>query len=387
MLNKDEIIRYDRQIKVAAIGSVGQQQLKQAKILIIGAGGLGCPALQYLSAAGVGNITVIDGDTVSESNLQRQILFNEHDLGKPKAEVAVKKAALINPHIHLRFINEFLSVQLALKLFPEFDLILDCCDNFGTRYLVNDVCLLNSLPFVSSALFRTEGQLGTFNVLQNNGTYSASYRDFFPDVQKSNAALDCNEAGVIATLPGIMGIYQANEVIKYFTHKEQCCINKLMMVNIWDLTHFQIAIDPADKKTDITKEQIESSNYQLPCKSSLLQLIGIDELKNLLLKENTIIVDVREEHEFPEVQSELIYHLPLSILEKKADFFSNHTSVIFVCKSGVRSKTALGIIQKIFPDKDLYSFKHGIELLIQHLPPNQSPEKICKKTNGIISNL
>lgn len=368
MLSQEEILRYDRQLKVAAIGVAGQEKLKMARVLIIGAGGLGCPVLQYLAAAGVGNITVIDGDNVSESNLQRQILFTHTDIGKSKSQTAALKASEMNPYINVSFIHEFLSVQKALTVFESYDLIIDCCDNFGTRYLVNDVCLLYKLPFISSALFRTEAQFGIFNVLMNNGTFSSCYRDFFPESAKSNTVLDCNEAGVVATLPGIMGLYQANEAIKYLIQKENCSINKIMIFNCWDLSHFFLNINPSSNVRRITREHIESTQYHLPCSTSPDKIIDIHELLNLISSPETVIVDVREEHEVPLVMTPNIHRLPLSILETKIAFFENINSVIFVCKSGIRSKKALDLLESKYPNKYFYSFKHGIETLLQYLP-------------------
>lgn len=366
MLGKDEIKRYDRQIKVKSIGMKGQENLKKARVLIIGAGGLGCPALQYLSAAGIGNITVMDGDTVSESNLQRQILFNHNETGKYKAEIAVIKAQLINPFVNLHFINEFLTVQSALQLFPDYDLILDCCDNFGTRYLINDVCTLYKLPFVSSALYQTEGQIGVFNVELSEGVFSTNYRDVFTDVSKSNASLNCNEAGVISTLPGIMGILQANEVLKYFIDKTSCCIDQLIIFNTISLNQFNIQIEANALKPILSKTEIQNTDYNLPCLAVNNDLVDDDTLPKLL-KEELFIVDVREFNELPIVNSDLIYNSPLSSLETNSNFFADKNRILFVCKSGMRSKKALDLMKAIYPDKQCYSYKNGIEHLLEKL--------------------
>lgn len=368
LLSKEEISRYDRQIKLDVVGTIGQEKLKHANVLIIGAGGLGCPVIQYLSAAGIGHITIVDGDIVSESNLQRQILYNQNDLNKSKAEVSAHKAMLINPFIKIDFINAFLSVKLALTSFPKYDLVIDCCDNFGTRYLVNDVCTLYHLPFISSALFRLEGQIGTFNVQLKNGDYSANYRDVFPETDKSNSSLDCNEAGVISTLPGIMGIYQANEALKYFLNKDKCCINKIEVINAWDFTQFSldVAVDTT-KKNLATKSQIETTNYHLPCSSHISSVIDVEELNVLLNRKAVFIVDVREENEVPIIISKIIIKAPLSTLDVNLEQFAQMEEIVFVCKSGVRSKKALHLMQTHYPNKKCYSFKHGIETLIQNL--------------------
>lgn len=368
MLSKEEISRYNRQIKLGVVGIAGQEKLKAAKVLIIGAGGLGCPVIQYLAAAGIGHITIMDGDSVSESNLQRQILFNQNEIGLPKAITAAKKAALLNPYITVNFIDNFLSNKIALSIFPDYDLIIDCCDNFGTRYLVSDVCTLYHIPFISSALFRLEGQIGTFNMKQTNGTYSANYRDVFPEAKKSSDSLDCNEAGVISSLPGIMGLYQANEAIKYFLSPDKCCINKITIINAWEFSQFSIDFDTkSPNKHVLCKTEIENTNYQLPCRSHINSEIDIEELHRLLAQTNVFIVDVREENEAPVIVSEKITKAPLSSLESNLHIFNEMDKIIFVCKSGVRSKKALNLLVTHYPEKQCYSFKHGMETLIQNL--------------------
>lgn len=374
MLTEKEIFRYDRQIKLDAVGLTGQEKLKAAKVLIIGAGGLGCPVIQYLAAAGIGHITIIDGDVISESNLQRQILYNQIEIGLPKAETAAAKAKLINPYIQVNHIYDFLNNQLALSLFKDYSLVIDCCDNFGTRYLVNDVCTLYKIPFISSALFRLEGQIGTFNVQQADGTYSSNYRDVFPETQKSSDSLDCNEAGVISTLPGIMGMYQANEALKYFLAPEKCCTNKITIINAWDFNQIELEVSKnTESETIYTKQEIETTNYHLPCKTHVTSVIDVTELNQLLSKGTTLIIDVREEKEIPEIISEKIIKAPLSTLENNLSRFAESDNIVFVCKSGVRSKKALHLFENKYPNKKCYSFKYGIEVLAENLINHNYP--------------
>lgn len=370
MLTKDEIARYDRQLKLEAIGYNGQENLKAAKVIVIGAGGLGCPVIQYLASAGIGQITIVDGDTVSESNLQRQVLFNGFDIGKPKAETAAQKARVMNPFINVDFVNEFLSVPLALDLFDKCDLVMDCCDNSGTRYLINDVCRLYELPFISSALFRTEGQMGIFNVIQESGIFSADYRDLFPGSPDKEAPANCNEAGVIATLPGIMGLMQANEALKYFINKSRCAVNKLGVLNVWDLTWQQFDITSCcTERKSISITEIKNTNYQLPCKAKEMFVKNLEHLQYLLTIKGAVIIDVREIGEMPEIRANVIMNIPLSELELNMQVLTKYQTIIFVCQSGQRSTRAIQIFKYKYPEPECYNFDQGISTLIQYLSP------------------
>lgn len=368
MLEEKELKRYARQIQLPEVGIVGQEKLKQATVLIIGAGGLGCPVSQYLAASGIGNITIIDGDVVSESNLQRQILFSDIDVGKFKAKIASEKLKKQNPHIIINFFTEYITVDWCLKWFSSFDLIVDCTDNFGTRYLINDICVLLKKPFVAAALYRYEGQLSTYNVLQTNGTFSANYRQVFPENKDKKQALNCNEAGVFATLPGIMGMYEANEVLNFFINKENCLINKLLCINCREITNFVIDVTPSSNSNAKTQEEIYNSNYALPCyvKNKLLE----QSIISFINKKENIIVDVRETIETPKLLGIPHITMPLSEIENRINELNNYKAVLFVCKSGVRSKKALGISEKKIQNVQCYSYQFGVEELINELKNN-----------------
>ncbi|MBK6522168.1 MAG: HesA/MoeB/ThiF family protein [Sphingobacteriaceae bacterium] len=365
MLSKEEIQRYDRQIKLNTVGLEGQLALKNAKILIVGAGGLGCPALQYLAAAGIGNISIMDGDTIGISNLQRQILFSTNELGRSKAIVACEKAKQINPHIHVQAIPKFLDARTALEIFSDHDLILDCTDNFASRYLINDVCTLYKLPFVSAALHKFEGQVGVFNVETENGKYSANYRDIFPESDKSSKSVNCDEAGVLAVLPGMMGLYQANEVIKYFINKKECCVNKVLFINSSSLQHFTLEADLKMHAKRMSIEEILNNTYEVPCALSKT-ISSAKELFKLTSEKGFHLIDVREINELPEANIEGILKVPLGKIADHAEELRTLSKVIFVCKSGARSKKALEYINTIYPNIDCYSFQPGIETLLNY---------------------
>lgn len=219
--------RYHRQIILPEIGGDGQQKLKDAHVLIIGMGGLASTAAQYLVSSGVGEVTLVDGDVVEESNLARQILYSNKDLGRMKVEVAVERLHELNEDCQLNAVTAYLDEQNADDLMEGVDLILDCSDNYNTRYLISDLSARSNLPLIYAALHKYEGQLAVFNYKGG-----ASYRDLFPEQEKAGQIPTCVEAGVISTLPGIMGLHQANEAIKILLEIGEVLSGKLLTINV-----------------------------------------------------------------------------------------------------------------------------------------------------------
>ena len=209
--------RYQRQILLKEFGIAGQQKLLQAKVLVIGAGGLGCPVLQYLTAAGIGCIGIVDNDVVSLSNLHRQVLYDTNDIGKSKVSVAAEKLRLVNSDTELIEYHIHLDKNNCLGIINEYDIIIDCTDNFASRYMINDACVLKAKPLVYAGVNRFEGQVAVFNVTRNEKVRTANYRDLFPVQPEQNEVLNCSEAGVLGVLPGIIGSMQASEAIKLIT--------------------------------------------------------------------------------------------------------------------------------------------------------------------------
>src|SRR5204862_3188744 len=214
MSNTNLYERYQRQIILPGFREKGQRELLQTKVIVVGAGGLGCPALQYLTAAGVGTIGIIDDDVVSLNNLQRQVLYSVNDIGFSKAERAAITLRQLNTGIKIISYYERLTTQNALALFKEFDIIIDGTDNFSTRYMINDACVLLNKPLVYGAISQFEGQVSVF---RNKNEEDVNYRDIFPDPPKDGEVLNCAEAGVLGVLPGIIGTMMANETIKLIT--------------------------------------------------------------------------------------------------------------------------------------------------------------------------
>src|SRR5688572_2544337 len=223
--------RYQRQIILKEFGEPGQQKLLQAKVLVIGAGGLGCPVLQYLAAAGVGTIGIVDDDAVALNNLHRQVLYSVNDIGLLKAERAASVLQRLNPEINIIPFIQRLTVENALEIMQSFDIIVDGTDNFATRYMINDACVLLNKLLVYGAISQFEGQAAIFNYRQKNNDMPVNYRDIFPQPPKDDEILNCAEAGVLGVLPGIIGTMMANETIKLITGIGKPLINRLLTYN------------------------------------------------------------------------------------------------------------------------------------------------------------
>jgi molybdopterin/thiamine biosynthesis adenylyltransferase len=235
-LSKEELIRYSRHLSLKEFGVESQLKLKRAKVLVVGAGGLGCPALLYLTAAGVGKIGVMDFDTVALHNLQRQVLFSEDDVGNPKAKAAVEHLRKRNSTISFECIDEKLTSVSALKIFPRYDIILDCTDNFPARYSTNDACVILDKPFVYGSLFRFEGHLTLFNARDQHSNHGPTYRCLFPHPPAEGTMPNCEEAGIIGFLPGIIGTMQAAEAIKWIAGIGDSLSGRLLSVNSLDMS-------------------------------------------------------------------------------------------------------------------------------------------------------
>ncbi|MFD1631716.1 ThiF family adenylyltransferase [Pseudopedobacter beijingensis] len=341
-LTKDEIARYSRQLILDGFGLEAQLKLKASKVLFIGAGGLGCPAMLYLASAGVGHIAVIDFDKVEVSNLHRQILYTPADIGRYKAEVAVEKLRLLNPLSVFEAIVDKLTIDNAKNIFAGFDLILDGSDNFTTRYLVNDICVSLGKTWVSASLFKFEGQLAVFN-------YKGSriYRDLYPEAPDKNTVPNCSEIGVLGVLPGIMGTMMANEAIKIITGTGEVLSDKLLVYDA--LT--------ADHKI-FTFAKKERKDLDLPKKNTVVE-VDIVEIE----KPNHpyFLIDVREEWEFEDYNKGGV-NIPLSTIPDKLDSLENVNNIICCCSYGGKSKIAAKLIKDKYPEKIVYSVKDGIEV-------------------------
>jgi len=360
MIDQKLYERYHRQIILPEFGEEGQQKLILAKVLVIGAGGLGCPALQYLTAAGIGTIGIVDDDTVALNNLHRQVLYSVNDIGSSKAERAAKILEGLNPEIKIIAYSERLNNQNALMLFDEYDIVIDGTDNFSTRYMINDACVLLNKPLVYGAISQFEGQVSVF---RNKNEEDVNYRDIFPDPPKDGEVLNCAEAGVLGVLPGIIGTMMANETIKLITGIGEPLIDQLFTYNALNNQVYQLNLSSRkETRSLIPKDEKEflKIDYEWLC-ASPVQEAEIDTVTfNRLIKADVDVVDVREPHEIPAVNEFLHIRIPLAQLADNISLIKSDTVIAF-CQSGKRSLQAAKILSGIFGDtKKVYSLRGGI---------------------------
>ena len=351
--------RFERQVILNGFGIDGQTRLKKASVLVIGAGGLGCPVLLYLAAAGVGKIGLVDGDSVSTSNLNRQVLYGEKDLGKNKAETAVRYFQEKYSDIKWEGFPEFITVENAQELISGYDLIIDGTDNFPTRYLVNDACVLLDKPLVFGAIYQNEGQVSVFNFGEN----PCNYRDLYPQMPTASEIPNCAETGVLGVLPGVIGNLMALEAIKVLSGFGKPLKNKVLFFNSLSSQTYEVEISPnknSQKAIPDTWQAFESMDYELACEG-IKQLTWNEAMK--LMGHDVAFVDVREPGELPPLECTGLMKIPFSNLTDQLDKLEDAEEVLFFCQSGIRSQKAAQQLQNAFPDKKIYSIRGGINAL------------------------
>jgi len=367
-LNPTEFARYQRHLIMPEFNLAAQLALKNAKVLVVGAGGLGAPLLQYLAAAGVGQIGIVDYDKIEVSNLQRQVLFSNDDLGMYKAEVARDKLQKQNPHIKVEAIVKKLTSENALDIIKLYDIVADGTDNFPTRYLVNDTCYLLGKTNVFGSIFRFEGQLAVFNHPLEDDSRSANYRDIFPEPPAPGMVPNCAEAGVLGVLPGIVGSMQANEVIKVITGIGVPLINKLLVFDALSYSFHNLKIKKqADNPLSGNNPSITSLiDYEVFCGIQSddefinIKTITYTDFQALkTARDDFQLIDVREKEEY-ELFNIGGIHAPLSELVKYIDQFDRNKKVIVHCQSGIRSQRAIELLQKDFGFSNLLNLEGGL---------------------------
>ena len=352
--------RYNRHIILSEIGQIGQDKLFNSKVMVVGAGGLGCPVLQYLTAAGVGTIGIVDFDVVEESNLQRQVLYGTSSLGMNKAVAAKERLLDLNNTITVNAYPIRLTHDNALDLFNNYDIIVDGTDNFTTRYLINDASVITNKPLVFGAIYKFEGQIAVFN--HKNGP---SYRCLFPNPPKKDRVPNCSEIGVLGVLPGIVGSFQANEVLKIILGLGDVLSGKLLCYNALSNVTSILAINKSEVEIDKIisgKDNFTNANENFNCET-LIPEISIEEA---VKKHNIQLIDVREIDEEPKVEGLNILQLPLQELENNIDRIDTNVENIFFCQAGIRSKIAVYVAQRHHIN-NCYSSKDGAEKILDHL--------------------
>lgn len=324
--------RYDRQTRLEGFGPEKQALLQQAKVLVIGAGGLGVPVLQYLTAMGVGTIGIVEHDTVNVTNLQRQVLYTTADQGISKVQLAASRLQQLNPEVTHVIHDTWLTTDNALELFRAYDVVVDCSDNFGTRYLVNDACVITGKPLVYGAIYKYEGQVSVFNYQEG-----ATYRCIFPEAPESGEMLNCNDIGVLGVLPGLIGCYQANETVKVITGIGTPLRNQLMTIDTLHNTQMVFNITPIAANQQITALQ---NNYQQTvCEMEGVQSLSVQQLQEWLRSSaRFMLLDVREDDEWEICHIPGSLHIPMGRVLQQTDALPAEAPIAVICHHGMRSR-------------------------------------------------
>ncbi|MDP3392919.1 HesA/MoeB/ThiF family protein [Sediminibacterium sp.] len=355
--------RYIRQIILPGFGIAAQEKLGKAKVLIVGMGGLGCPVLQYLVGVGVGTIGIMDADKISKSNLHRQLLFDEKEVGRLKVEAAANKAKAQNSLVDIVEYPFELSKTNAAEIIKGYDLVIDATDNFSAKYLINDICVWLQKPVVFGAVSGYEGQVAVFN-FSSGVNPPIHYRHLFPVQPAANEFTTCEETGVIGVLPGIIGTMQAAEAIKLIADLGQPLNNRLLTYNLLAARWYEIEMNSSVEVPLIDEQFINSTNYQNACDftEADIEEMDIDEIDvfhflDLKYDPNIFILDVRELHEYPTIDFSHA-QIPMSVLKESIHQLPEKP-IYVICHQGIRSVYAAQLI-KLHKKVEAYSLKGGL---------------------------
>jgi sulfur-carrier protein adenylyltransferase/sulfurtransferase len=374
-LSNEEIARYSRHLIMPEVALDGQKKLKQARVLTIGAGGLGAPLAMYLAAAGVGTLGVVDFDIVDESNLQRQIIHGTSDVGRPEMESARDRITDINPNVNVEGFEEPLSSENALDIFKDFDVIVDGTDNFPTRYLVNDACVLSGKPNVYGSIFRFEGQASVFYAEEG-----PCYRCLYPEPPPPGLVPSCAEGGVLGILPGAIGTIQATETVKLILGIGESLIGRLLLYDALGMNFREMKLrkDPNCPICGQNPTVTELIDYQEFCGIPQAQAaeqengvpeITVEELKQKLDNgDNVNVLDVREPHEY-EVANIGAKLIPLGELPERLVELDQDENFVIHCKTGGRSARAVQLLQRA-GFQNVYNVKGGINAWSEEIDPS-----------------
>ena len=380
-LSNDEIARYSRHLIMPEVGMEGQRKLKAARVLMIGTGGLGAPLGMYLAAAGVGTLGVVDFDVVDASNLQRQIVHGTKDVGRPKIESARDRLHDINPHVQIDAYETRLTSENALELFREYDIVVDGTDNFPTRYLVNDACVLTGKPNVYGSIFRFEGQASVFWAARG-----ACYRCLYPEPPPPGLVPSCAEGGVLGVLPGIVGTIQANETIKLILGDGQTLVNRLLLFDAWKMRFRELKLRkdpdcPVCGEHATVKELIDyeefcglrpapSAQPQAEEKPTMEEITATDLKQRLDRGDDLQVIDVREQNEYDIARLPGTKLIPLGQVVQRMGEIDPARETVVHCKGGVRSANAIDALKRAGFEGRLINLKGGITAWSNEVDPS-----------------
>jgi len=362
ILSSNERARYKRHLSLEDFGEDGQIKLKNSSVIFIGAGGLGSSAIMYIAAAGIGKIGIADNDKVEISNLQRQVIHNNSEIGNYKTDSAERRIKELNPHCKVKTFTTRINNKNAIDILSQFDIICDCSDNFGTRYLINDACLILNKPLIYGSVQGFEGQVSVFNLKGN----SPNFRDLLPKPPEQGLIPTCTDYGVIGISPGIIGILQANEIIKIIIKKGKVLDGKILIFNLLENSMRQLNLKVSKNAQKINDLKTNTKDYESAINCENIKRISHIEFKKIYQTNlnEIIIFDVREKDEFQKFSIKGSISLPLSLIKEKNSlkFIKNQSvgkKIYTLCQKGIRSETASKILlqERI----DTISIEGGIE--------------------------
>lgn len=376
-LTNEEILRYSRHLILPEVGMEGQIKLKNAKILLVGTGGLGAPMALYLAAAGVGTIGLVDFDVVDRTNLQRQVIHGTGDVGKPKIVSAEESITEINPNVRIIKHEVALTSENALDIIKDYDLVADGTDNFPTRYLVNDACVLLKKPNVYGSIFRFEGQSSIFATEEG-----PCYRCLYPEPPPPGLVPSCAEGGVLGILPGVIGLIQATEVVKLILGKGEPLIGRLLLYDALNMKFRELKLrkNPECPVCGTNPTVTQLIDYQQFCgvaptaetakaESTVIEIDPTEVKAKLDRGDQFVLIDVREPHEWDIARIEGAKLIPLGDVPKRLNELNPEDEIVLHCKGGVRSAKAVGILQEA-GFKNVLNMKGGILAWSDKVDPN-----------------
>ncbi|OIN57764.1 molybdopterin-synthase adenylyltransferase MoeB [Arsenicibacter rosenii] len=369
-----ELKRYQKHLNLPEIGQEGQIKLKNSKVLIVGAGGLGCPVLLYLTAAGVGNIGIVDHDVVDISNLQRQVLYTTNEIGKHKAKSAVAHLQKLNPELTFDAYTVALEYSNARAIIEEYDIVVDCTDNFKVRYLINDICVSLGKPFVYGAIHRFEGQIAVFNAVLDpeKGQRGPTYRCLFPELPGEIEIPNCSDTGVLGVLPGVIGTYQASEVIKLITGIGEPLKEHLVMLDLLNVSTQKIKVKRRADAEEQARQGLQH-RQQVAVKTNEPSKISVQELANRLMNnEEVFLLDVRERPEYELCHIDGAVLIPVSMIPNNLKRIPADRPVVVYCHHGIRSANVIDYLFAQTGRTNLYNLTGGIHAWATEIEPEMA---------------
>ena len=377
MLTSSEQTRYQKHLNLPEWGLDGQLTIKKSRVLVVGAGGLGCPVLLYLTAAGVGRIGVIDPDVVELSNLQRQVLYTTGDVGQPKAKAAVAHLQRLNPDLRFDSHAQALDPTNARALIDAYDVVVDCTDNFGVRYLVNDWCVALDKPVVYGAIHRFEGQVAVFNAELADGQRGPTYRCVFPENPGQMEIPDCAETGVLGVLPGVIGTYQATEVLKLLTGIGEALTQKLLMTDLLSHTSRIVKIRRRADAAELARQGILDRQKSIDEVNQSPKKITARALADRIQQGEAIfLLDVREREEYDLCHLDGAVLIPVGMIATTAAAdrkrIPTDVPVVVYCHHGIRSANVANYLHAQGGYTNLHNLEGGINAWAQQIAPDMA---------------